>query len=138
MSLLEYADATTPFDISATVDEMDDGTGRVELALLDSLYDSAGVDALMHTYTTVVDALSRDPSLSVDRPGLFDPEMLRQAVRLGTGTPLDADQSQSQTISQRISYWIEVEPDAVAVKDQAGIALTYRQASLRADAIKRF
>lgn len=133
MDLLDYADATTPFDLSVSLDEKDDGSAMVTFAMLDYLYDGAAADALVNTYKHMLDVLSRQPSTLVGDVPLYSAAMTQEAVSAGTGAPLP--QTEETTVSRRISRWIDTDPHAVAVKESSGLDRTYLEISRRANVI---
>lgn len=135
MSLLDYADATTPFDISVSLDEKDDGTGMITFAMLDYLYDDEGASMLVNTYKHMLDVLSRDPSMLVRKVPLFTQAIVNESISAGTGPALTEKWPQSETVSKRIAAWVEKDPHAIAVKDMSGASKTYLQVLRRADAI---
>ncbi|KXJ85216.1 hypothetical protein Micbo1qcDRAFT_210158 [Microdochium bolleyi] len=140
MDLLDYADATTPFDLSVSLDEKDDGSAMVTFAMLDYLYDGAAADALVGSYKYMVDVLSRQPSMVVGDVPLFSDAMVQEAVVAGTGaslptTPDGAVGDSLTTVSRRITRWVERDPQAIAVKDSSGTPRTYLEILQRADII---
>lgn len=138
MELLDYADATTPFDISVSVDEKDDGTGMVTFAVLEHLYSEAGAELLVGAYQHMLDVLSKDPSSTIDNVDPFAPQTVKRGIELGVGDPITADWPHKETISRRVTAWAETDPHAVAVKDMSGAAMTYQQVSSRAASIAHF
>lgn len=138
MELLDYADATTPFDISVSVDEKDDGTGMVTFAVLESLYSAASAELLVGAYQHMLDVLSKDPSAAIDNVDPFAPQTVRKAIELGIGDSITADWPYKETISRRVTAWADADPDAVAVKDMSGAVMTYEQVSRRAATIAHF
>ncbi|KAJ1326017.1 hybrid polyketide synthase [Microdochium nivale] len=133
MELLNYEDATTPFDMSVSLDEKDDGSAMVTFAMLDYLYDSTAADTLVTTYKHMLDQLSRQPSLPVGEVSLFSPAKVQEAVAAGMGSSLPP--MTETTVSRRIARWIERDPHAAAVKSSSGVTRTYLEISRRADVI---
>ncbi|KAH7024908.1 uncharacterized protein B0I36DRAFT_416764 [Microdochium trichocladiopsis] len=135
MDLLDYADATTPFDLSVSLDEKDDGSAMVTFAMLDYLYDGAAADAMVGSYKYMVDVLSRQPSMVIGDVPLFSDAMVQEAVVAGTGASLPTTGENLATVSRRIARWAERDPHAIAVKDSSGTPRSYLEVSQRADVI---
>ena len=135
LTFLDYEDARTPFDLAISVDEKDDGSGMLTFSMLDYLYDREGADLLVKTYVHLLDVLSRDTSITLDKVPLFDQSQIDRAITLGTGPVLDFQLSETITLSHQFDSWVKEDPNAVAVKDLNGKMRTYLETSERANAI---
>ncbi|KAF9697439.1 hypothetical protein EKO04_005132 [Ascochyta lentis] len=132
-----YADAQHPFDLVVSVDELDDGTARINLSLQDYLYDEEGAQLLADTYIHLLETLSGGTSAFIQDIPKFDAAWSKKAVMLGTGPNLDLTSSSDDTLSKIVETWSSNEPETVAVKDKHGESLTYAQTSKRATDISK-
>jgi non-ribosomal peptide synthetase component F len=137
MALEEYADATTPFDISVSVDEKEDGTGMVTFEILEYLYDRSGADIIVSLYRHFLDTLSRDASVQVSEIPKFPSTTTANSLALGTGPAIVQGKFPHlrETVSKSITPWAVNDPNAPAVKDMTGAAQTYSELLARSDVI---
>ncbi|KAL2280264.1 hypothetical protein FJTKL_12713 [Diaporthe vaccinii] len=135
MEYLAYADAKHTFDLVVSVDELPDGTAMITLSVQDYLYDQEGADLLIDTYIHLLRELSRDTSQTVGSVPVFNNDLAKHAVALGTGVRLEPPPRSVGTLSKMIHAWVESDPEGLAVKDGQGRTRTYRGLSQRAAAI---
>jgi len=137
MALEEYADATTPFDISISVDEKDDGTGMVTFEILEYLYDRSGADIIVSLYRHFLDTLSRDASVQVSEIPQFPSTTTADSLALGTGPAIIQGKFPhlKETVSRSIALWAANDPNAPAIKDMNSAAQTYSELLTRSNVI---
>ncbi|KAJ5985395.1 hypothetical protein N7522_012591 [Penicillium canescens] len=135
MTFLDYVDAMNPFDLVATVDELDDGTAMITLHLQDYLYDQEGAQLLATMYTQMLEVLAEDTDRLVGSVPISNAALEHEAIKLGTGSRLDLAGPSAGTLSKIINTWVGKDPHAVAVKDTSGNTKTYLQLSERSNAI---
>ena len=135
MTFLDYVDAKNPFDLVATVDELDDGTAMITLHLQDYLYDREGAQLLASMYTQMLEVLAENTDRLVGSVSISNTALEHEAVKLGTGPRLDLAGPSAGTLSKIINTWVDKDPHAVAVKDTSGNTKTYLQLSERSNAI---
>ncbi|KAJ5976965.1 nonribosomal peptide synthetase 14 [Penicillium viridicatum] len=135
MKFLDYVDAKSPFDLVATVDDLDNGTAMITLYLQDYLYDQEGAQLLSNMYTHILELLAENIDSLVGSMPISNPALEEEAIRLGTGPILDFAVPVPATVSGIIETWVDKDPHALAVKGTTGKTKTYLQLSERADAI---
>ncbi|KAI1080032.1 putative hybrid NRPS/PKS enzyme [Whalleya microplaca] len=135
MRFHDYADAKTPYDLSVSVDEMDDGTGMLTFTTQSHLYDQEGTELLVNTYQHFLKEFSAEATRSVDQIPLFPSTHINKTIELGRGLDVQVKQAGADTLSQMIGTWIAKDPSALAVKDVNGRSMTYEEMSARANAI---
>ncbi|KAI1778541.1 Nonribosomal peptide synthetase 14 [Hypoxylon cercidicola] len=131
----DYVDAKNPFDLVASVDDLDDGTAMITLYLQDYLYDQEGAWLLCRAYAHVLEEYAKNPDSPIGSAPVFNTALEEEAIELGTGPTLDLAPPLAGTLSKMINTWVERDPGALAVKDTSGKAMTYLQLSERSDAI---
>ncbi|KAI1737463.1 Nonribosomal peptide synthetase 14 [Xylaria scruposa] len=135
MKFTSYVDAKNPFDLVASVDDLDDGTAMITLYLQDYLYDQEGAQLLSSAYAHVLEAFSKNTGGLVNSAQAFNAALEEEAIELGTGPTLDLAPLFARTLSKIFNTWVESDPGTLAVKDANGNAMTYLQLSQRSDAI---
>ncbi|TRX93533.1 hypothetical protein FHL15_005505 [Xylaria flabelliformis] len=135
MHFHDYIDARTSYDLSITVDEMEDGTAMLTFAMRDDLYDDEGMRLLADSYTHLIKDYAANVSRMVHDVSLFSLSQTQRMVDLGRGKDLTPWPSTEDTISKRINMWAQKQPEAIAVKDMENSSLTYQQMFERADDI---
>ncbi|KAL5041361.1 hypothetical protein BDW71DRAFT_168742 [Aspergillus fruticulosus] len=140
MNLIDYVDAQNPFDLVATVDELDDGTAMITFHLQDYLYDQEGAQLLASVYAHMLETLAENAdqrvgSVPVSHAALEHEALEHEAIRLGTGPTLDLAAPSTDTLSKVFNTWLAKDSHALAVKDTAGRTKTYSQLSERTNAI---
>ncbi|KAI0184184.1 putative hybrid NRPS/PKS enzyme [Xylaria flabelliformis] len=135
MNFHGYIDARTSYDLSITVDEMEDGTAMLTFAMRDDVYDDEGMRLLADSYTHLIKDYAADVSRMVHDVALFSLSQTQRMVELGRGKDFTPWPSTEDTISKRINMWAQKQPEAIAVKDTENRSLTYQQIFERADAI---
>ncbi|KAI0467733.1 putative hybrid NRPS/PKS enzyme [Xylaria cf. heliscus] len=135
MHFHNYIDARTSYDLSITVDEMDDGTAMLTFAMRDDLYDDEGMRLLADSYVHLIEDHAADVSRVVQEIPLFSLSQTQRMADLGRGEDFSPWPSTEETISKRITMWAQKQPDFIAVKDINNHTLTYQQMFERADAI---
>ncbi|KAF4239421.1 hypothetical protein CNMCM8980_003116 [Aspergillus fumigatiaffinis] len=135
MKFLDYVDAQNPFDLVATVDDLDDGTTMITLYLQDYLYDQEGAQLLATMYADMLQVLAENPESLVGSVSISNAALEDEAIKLGTGPILDLAAPSAGTLSKIFNSWVDKDPHALAVKDTTGKAKTYLQLSERASAI---
>ncbi|KAE8378016.1 hypothetical protein BDV26DRAFT_281393 [Aspergillus bertholletiae] len=88
---------------------------------------------LFDSYMRLAKYFASNPSAMANTAPLFDQADIAAAIDLGQGPGLTS--SWPSTISERIDIVSRQNPDAVAVKDGMQSALTYKELSVRVDAI---
>jgi pseurotin A synthetase (hybrid polyketide synthase/nonribosomal peptide synthetase) len=135
MKFLDYVDAQNPFDLVATVDDLDDGTAVITLYLQDYLYDQEGAQLLATMYADMLQVLAENPESLVGSVSISNAALEDEAIKLGNGPILDLAAPSAGTLSKIFNTWVDKDPHALAVKDTTGKAKTYLQLSERASAI---
>ncbi|WEW55385.1 Nonribosomal peptide synthetase 14 [Emydomyces testavorans] len=135
MKFLNYVDAQNPFDLVATVDELDDGTAMTTLYLQDYLYGQEGAQLLARMYAQMLEELAETPDRLVSSVSISNAALEHEAIKLGTGPTLDLAPPFAGTLSNIFNAWSLKDPHAPAVKDTTGKAKTYLQLSQRSNAI---
>ncbi|RYP14471.1 hypothetical protein DL765_006361 [Monosporascus sp. GIB2] len=135
MKFLDYVDAKNPFDLVASIDDLNDGTAMFTLYLQDHLYDQEGAQLLASTYAHMLEAFSKNTDILVSSVPIFPAALEREAIELGTGPALDLAPPFAGTLSKIINTWVDKDPHALAVKDTSGKTKTYLQLSERSNAI---
>ncbi|EAW15062.1 PKS-NRPS hybrid synthetase psoA [Aspergillus clavatus NRRL 1] len=135
MKFLDYVDAQNPFDLVATVDELDDGTAMITLYLQDYLYDQQGAQLLASIYTDMLEELAKNTDHLVGSVSISNAALEDEAIKLGTGPILDLAAPSAGTLSKMFNTWVDKDPHALAVKDTTGKTKTYLQLSERSNAI---
>ncbi|KAH2023248.1 Nonribosomal peptide synthetase 14 [Aspergillus fumigatus] len=135
MKFLDYVDAQNPFDLVATVDDLDDGTAMITLYLQDYLYDQEGAQLLATMYANVLQVLAENPERLVGSVSISNATLEDEGVKLGTGPILDLVAPSTPTLSKIFHTWVDKDPHALAVKDTTGKSKTYVQLAERANAI---
>ncbi|KAI0002322.1 putative hybrid NRPS/PKS enzyme [Xylariaceae sp. FL0662B] len=135
MRFHDYADAKTPYDLSVSVDEMDDGTGMLTFTTQSHLYDQEGTELLVNTYQHFLNELSAKATQSVDQIPLFPSTHIDKTVELGKGPNAHVEHAGADTLSKMIGAWVTKDPSALAVKDINSRSMTYEEMSSRANAI---
>ncbi|KAI0551296.1 putative hybrid NRPS/PKS enzyme [Xylaria curta] len=135
MNFHDYIDARTSYDLSITVDEMEDGTAMLTFAMRDDIYDDEGMRLLADSYSHLVKDYAADVSRMVNDVSLFSLSQIQGMVDLGRGKDFTPWPLTEETISKRINMWAQKQPEAIAVKDIENRSLTYQQMFERADAI---
>lgn len=130
-----YSDAQHPFDLVVSVDELDDGTARVNFSLQDYLYDEEGADLLANTYIHLIEVLSSRTTALIQDVVIFDMAWCERSVTLGTGQDMDLTTSSDDTLSKIVETWSKSQPETVAVKTKHGDSLSYAQMSEKASDI---
>jgi pseurotin A synthetase (hybrid polyketide synthase/nonribosomal peptide synthetase) len=135
MNFLDYVDAQNPYDLVATVDELDDGTAMVSLYLQDYLYDQEGAQLLASIYAHMLEVLAENTYRPVGSVSISNAALEHEAIKLGTGPTLDLAVHFAGTLSKIFNTWLDKDPHALAVKDTTGKTKTYLQLSERSNAI---
>ncbi|KAK0668424.1 putative dual specificity polyketide synthase [Cercophora samala] len=122
----------TAYDI--TLDVTDSATDAlVMFRAQKGLYDQTAAHLLMETYVHLLDVLSADVSLPLERTPLFGEKQLEAAVNVGRGPELVSDWP--VTLAHRIDQVAAENPDKIALKDGHGNVWTYSQMVSRIEAI---
>ncbi|KAL4994078.1 hypothetical protein BDV10DRAFT_189351 [Aspergillus recurvatus] len=135
MEFSAYVDAQNPFDLVATVDELDDGTALITLHLQDYMYDHEGAQLLASIYAHMLEILAENTDCLVGSVSISPAALQCEAIKLGTGPTLDLAPPFAGTLSKTFNTWLDKDPHTVAVKDITGRTKTYLQLSERANAI---
>ena len=133
LDFLAYEDAKHPFDLTLSIDEMEDGEGALSLSMQDYLYDREGGNLLLSTYVHLLKAFATDSFQRLDEASLFNQTAIDQAITLGTGPKVSF--GWPETISLRVDSFVKQQPNAIAVKDLTGASMTYLQTFEKANAI---
>ncbi|KAL4745664.1 hypothetical protein BDW72DRAFT_198425 [Aspergillus terricola var. indicus] len=135
MEFLDYIDAQNPFDLVATVDELDDGTAMITLHLQDYLYDQEGAQLLASVYAQMLEILAENTDQRVGSVPVSHKALEQESIKLGTGLTLNLAAPSTDTLSKTFNTWLVKDSQALAVKDTAGRTKTYSELSERSNAI---
>ncbi|CAJ2500623.1 Uu.00g034760.m01.CDS01 [Anthostomella pinea] len=133
MRFHNYADAKTPYDLTVSVDEMDDGSGMLTFTTQSNLYDQEGTELLVDTYKHFLQLFAEDTTSSIEEVPQFHASQLAQAVELGSGPA--ATSGSLETLAGQIDSWLVRDPSAIAIKDVNHRSMSYDQMSIRANDI---
>ncbi|OZE63477.1 hypothetical protein CH270_18540, partial [Rhodococcus sp. 02-925g] len=114
--------------------DIEDGPNGIagSIAYAADLFTSATMERLVEVLKAVMSAIAHAPhSRIVDAPLIPEADRARTA-RWENGTQQSVDDA---TLDSLVHNWIQATPDAVAVVDDTGMALTYRQFDIRIDAM---
>lgn len=123
----------TAYDITLNVLEDHAGDLTVSIGTQDTLYSEEATGLILRSYVHLLEAFSKEPALSVDKPSLYSGKDIADAIKLGTGPSLDG--VWPETLLHRIEAVAREAASATAVKDTPGNGLTYRQLLGRIDVI---
>ncbi|PYI09963.1 hybrid PKS-NRPS [Aspergillus sclerotiicarbonarius CBS 121057] len=132
LEFLNAEDTRNPYDISFGITETASRTCLLEITCQDSLYSTDASASLIDSYVYLLDALSDDPSVSIQDCSLVDSVTADQAIALGRGPRMTFDWPTS--IIERFDLISQKYTDHVAIKDASG-AFTYAQLDARVDEI---
>ncbi|KAH8669587.1 polyketide synthase [Tricladium varicosporioides] len=119
-------------DLVFTIREDPDGTTLISVAAHDYLYDSVDVEGVLGIYFTLLESVVNDTSLPISDYTVFKtstgrPRVSRQGVAATAGWP--------DTLAKRVSEVAHLNMESLALKDQRGSSLTYKQMTSRINTI---
>ena len=113
------------FDLAVTVvDIADTGEMTVALEYADELFDPSTARALLDHLLQVLHSVATDPTVRVDRIDLIPADGIA-ALRAVEAGPAAVDDA--RTVTDLLDATAQAHPDAVAIRDTAGRALTYAE-----------
>jgi amino acid adenylation domain-containing protein len=135
-AFLEYRDseeAKHAQDLVVTIREDPDGTTLVTIAGHEYLYGIQEIEAILDIYFNLIQEVSEDAAMSLPLYNLFPESAKSHSLILGQGEAAPA--SWPETLSKRVSELSRGSPEQLALKDQKGSALPYREMQNRILAI---
>ncbi|KAI9713755.1 MAG: NRPS, partial [Chrysothrix sp. TS-e1954] len=122
----------TAYDITLDVTDSAAGT-LIMVRTQKTLYNHTATRLLVDSYVHLLEKFCEQPNMALQRPSLYGEKQLQSALELGRGTNIQSDWP--TTLPHRIDQMIEQNPDSVALKDGLGRVLTYKDMSMRIQAI---
>ncbi|KAK1636867.1 hypothetical protein BDP81DRAFT_471828, partial [Colletotrichum phormii] len=124
-------EAENPYDVSLGFFEMPGGGCLAQIWCSATLYGPEACRSLMDVYLRLLEAVAREPEVSVDRLALYDDSDARvlRALEVGRGpeTKFDwVDTASSLCLSRRVRDMCRLHPERIAVTDAVG-SLSYSQ-----------
>ncbi|KAL4954420.1 hypothetical protein BDW69DRAFT_183550 [Aspergillus filifer] len=131
--LLQFKDASNPYDLVFDIEERTDGTTLIDLKSQSYLYSQDDLKMLLDAYSSVLTSCTESPIQPLEKHCFYKKGDVDTTICLGTGPNLELDET--ITLTHRIDQTITEQPDDVAIKDNEGRALTYSQMSQRIHSI---
>ncbi|KAH7127841.1 hypothetical protein B0J13DRAFT_645898 [Dactylonectria estremocensis] len=128
MSLEEYADVATPYDLTINVTKTTAGGSLVVCITYDGLYSLSATYFIMNTLISLVRSITLDQSTVVGKCTLLSDTQIQQATSLGRGP--EVHRPWPSTLPERLQELVSQFPGSVAIK-YAGRCLTYTELSHR-------
>ena len=122
----------TAYDITVDVTETEEES-VIMVRGQKSIYDLTATQLFADTFAHFVDVLTATPSLALPEIPMFSQKQLTDAVTIGRGPKLVSDWP--ETLPRRIDQVAESNQDKVALLDDSGKDLTYREMIDRIEAI---
>ncbi|KAI0117978.1 polyketide synthetase [Nemania sp. FL0031] len=123
---LESVEVTkTGFDIN--IDIIDDASSdcRITMITRRGLYDEPEAEILLESYGNLVRAFATDVTACLDKPDLHDHKRVAEAMTFSQGPFMPS--TWPETVIHQIDNVAQVCPDAVAVREYNGAAVTYSE-----------
>jgi amino acid adenylation domain-containing protein len=134
LSTREAKEAENPYDVSLGFIETQGGGCLVQLFCLADLYSQDASRMLLDTYLGLLDAVSRDPQVSVGDLLLHDAAQVSHALQLGKGPEMDF--GWPATLSRRVQDISALYPTQKAITDASG-ELSYAQMAARVNQVAK-
>ncbi|KAL4965419.1 acetyl-CoA synthetase-like protein [Aspergillus stella-maris] len=131
--LLQFKDASNPYDLVFDIEERTDGTTLIDLKSQSHLYSQDDLTMLLNAYSSVLASCTESPTRALEKHCLYSKRDVDTALSLGTGPNLELDET--ITLTHRIDHTIAEQPHDLAIKDNEGRALTYSQMGQRIHSI---
>ncbi|KAH7176829.1 lovastatin nonaketide synthase [Dactylonectria macrodidyma] len=129
MSLEEYTDVVTPYDLTINVTKTTAGGNLVACITNDNLYSLSATEFIMNALIGLVRSITLDQATVVGNCTLFSDAQIQQAISLGRGP--EVHHPWPSTLTERLQEVVCLFPDSVAIKYE-GYSLTYTELSHRA------
>ncbi|PLB46349.1 lovastatin nonaketide synthase [Aspergillus steynii IBT 23096] len=123
----------TPYDIMLDIIENTSGEAVVSLSTQRSLYSQKDTDLLGRVFQNLLDTFASNPAQRVGDPQLFARADINKAITAGIGPHVPT--TWPANVADCIGISLSAGPDKIALKNEGGIELTYRELSDRADRI---
>ncbi|KAI1819734.1 PKS-NRPS hybrid [Xylaria intraflava] len=127
--IVSFEQGQAAYDLSIDIIENPGGECRIILGGQSALFEPQDVDMLKDMYKQLLVAFSRNPALRLTTPSLYDPEDVKNALRLGRGS-LHTHQW-PETLVHRIDKMVERYGSRSAIIDGYGNSLTYSHLARR-------
>ncbi|RYP36755.1 hypothetical protein DL767_003254 [Monosporascus sp. MG133] len=127
--VISFEQGQAAYDLSLDIIENPGGECRVIMAGQSALFEPQDMQMLKDMYKRLLAAFSRNPALRLTTPSLYDPEDVKNALKLGRG-PLHEHQW-PETLVHRIDTMVERHGSRPAVVDGCGNSLTYSHLARR-------
>ncbi|MEV4315698.1 amino acid adenylation domain-containing protein [Actinocrispum sp. NPDC049592] len=124
--------ATAKFDLWISVVDRNDDL-LVEVEYNSEVFDQATIDRMLAAYRTLLDAVARDASTTIDRLPVMTAEE-RARIETEWGPRSHTAPVPDELVHELFSRHARTTPDAVAVRCD-GVSLTYRELDDRANAL---
>ncbi|KAL6691279.1 hybrid PKS-NRPS protein [Trichoderma pleuroticola] len=129
---IEFEDARNAYDLSFEIENFPDGRVLLALKTQDYLYTDHDLHTILATYTHLLDVLSREPNLNVNTVELAPPTSQDLGLQLARG---ETYAPAILHLPGWIHHWTDQQPDTIAIRDDSGATLSYRDTSARVDGI---
>ncbi|UKZ48067.1 putative Hybrid PKS-NRPS biosynthetic cluster [Trichoderma virens] len=129
---IEFEDARNAYDLSFEIENFPDGGVLLALKTQDYLYTDHDLQTILATYTHLLDALSREPNLNVNAVELAPSTSRELSLQLARG---ETYEPAILHLPGWLDHWTAQQPDAIAIRDDCGATLSYRDATARVNDI---
>ncbi|KAL7952857.1 putative PKS-NRPS protein [Trichoderma compactum] len=129
---IEFEDARNAYDLSFEIENFPDGGVLLALKTQDYLYTDHDLQTILTTYIHLLDILSREPSLNVNAVELAPSTSQDLSLQLARG---ETYEPVILHLPGWLDHWTAQQPDAIAIKDDSGTTLSYRDAAARVNSI---
>lgn len=117
-----YLLSKTPYDLMLDIIDTPQGDASLELHVQDELYTWEEAETLCGLFVNPLDSLSRcDTDATVGEASIFDPEEVKEALRLGEGEIIPLEQG---SIVPRLYVLADMLEEASALEDHDRAMLT--------------
>ncbi|KAI2612374.1 PKS-NRPS hybrid [Hypoxylon fragiforme] len=128
-----FEQGNAAYDLSLDIIENPGGECRVIMAGQSALFEQEDLDMLRDMYQRLLVTFSRNQALRLTTPSLYDPEGVKEALRIGRGP--SHTHVWRETLVHRIDEMVERYGGSQAVVDGSGSSLTYSQLARRVNSI---
>ncbi|KAK4078956.1 hypothetical protein Trihar35433_61 [Trichoderma harzianum] len=129
---IEFEDARNAYDLSFEIENFPDGRVLLALKTQDYLYTDHDLQTILATYTHLLDVLSHEPNLNVNAVELAPPASQDFGLQLARG---ETYEPAILHLPGWLDHWTTQQPDAIAIKDDSGATLSYKDATARVNSI---
>ncbi|KAL1860948.1 putative Hybrid PKS-NRPS biosynthetic cluster [Paecilomyces lecythidis] len=123
----------TAYDLLLDITDFSGSDISIKLQTQKSLYSRQHTEVLLHTYMHLVHLFANDFKAETSTAPLFSENEERISICHGRGPTFTSEWL--QTLSHRIDYISSQYSDDIALRDGLGASMTYRDMSLKSDAI---